>query len=147
MTCGRSLVFFWYVNDLWQVVGFLLIRQWLVAGRWFSSDTSMTCGRSLVFSEYVNDLWQVVGFLRIRQWLVAGRWFSPDTSMTCGRSLVFSGYSLFLQPIKTDRHDITEIMLKVTLNTITLTTIPAFHTYNFECTWWRVFQKGAVSNK
>jgi hypothetical protein len=41
------------------------------------------------------------------QWLVAGRWFSPSTP-------VFSTN-------KTDRHDITEILLKVVLNTITLT--------------------------
>jgi hypothetical protein len=38
---------------------------------------------------------------------VAGRWFSPSTP-------VFSTN-------KTDRHDITEILLKVVLNTITLT--------------------------
>jgi hypothetical protein len=37
------------------------------------------------------------------QWLATGRWFSPVSSTT-----------------KTDRHDITEILLKVTLNTITL---------------------------
>ena len=33
-------------------------------------------------------------------------------SVTCDRSVVFSGYSGFL------RHDITEILLKVVLNTI-----------------------------
>ena len=37
--------------------------------------------------------------------------------MTCDRSVVFSGYSGFLDH-KTDRHDITEILLKVALNTI-----------------------------
>jgi hypothetical protein len=36
-------------------------------------------------------------------------------SVTCDRSVVFSGYSGFLH------HDITEIVLKVLLNTITLT--------------------------
>jgi hypothetical protein len=40
-------------------------------------------------------------------WLATGRWFSPDT-------LVSSTY-------KTDRHDIAEMLLKVVLNTITLT--------------------------
>ena len=40
--------------------------------------------------------------------------------MTCDMSVVFSGYSGFLH-YKTDRHDITEILLKVALNTITLT--------------------------
>ena len=36
-------------------------------------------------------------------------------SVTCGMSEVFSGFFN-----KTDRHDITEILLKVALNTITL---------------------------
>jgi hypothetical protein len=46
---------------------------------------------------------------------VAGQWFSPIT--------LVSSIS------KTDRHDITEILLKVALNTITLTL-----TYCFVCT-------------
>jgi hypothetical protein len=37
--------------------------------------------------------------------------------MTYGRSVVFSEYSGFLHN-KTDHHDITEILLKVALNTI-----------------------------
>ena len=44
----------------------------------------------------VGDLWQVGGFPRVL-------WFPP--------------------PNKTDHHDITEILLKVTLNTITLTLV------------------------
>ena len=39
--------------------------------------------------------------------------------MTYGRSVVFSVYSVLAN--KTDRHDITEVLLKVALNTITLT--------------------------
>jgi len=39
-------------------------------------------------------------------------------SVTCDRSVVFSGSSTN----KTDRHDITEILLKVALNTIKQTT-------------------------
>ena len=38
---------------------------------------------------------------------MAGRWFSPDTPVPSTN--------------KTDRHDITEILLKVALNTINLT--------------------------
>ena len=38
------------------------------------------------------------------QWLLASRWFSPGTPVSSTN--------------KTDRHDITEILLKVTLNTI-----------------------------
>ena len=41
-------------------------------------------------------------------------------SVTCDRSVVLSGSSGFL-PNKTDRHDITEILLKVVLNTINQT--------------------------
>jgi hypothetical protein len=44
---------------------------------------------------------------KVCQWLAAGRWFSP-----------FSGYSVS-SINKTDHHDITEILLKVTLNTLT----------------------------
>ena len=39
------------------------------------------------------------------QWLAIGRWFSPGTPVSSTN--------------KTDRHDITEILLKVVLNTIT----------------------------
>ena len=44
---------------------------------------------------------------KVWQWLAAGRWFSPGTPVS--------------STDKTDRHDITEILLKVALNTITLT--------------------------
>ena len=40
------------------------------------------------------------------QWLAAGRWFSPDTPGSSINNI--------------DRHDITGILLKVALNTITL---------------------------
>ena len=43
----------------------------------------------------------------VYQCLVADRWFSPGTPISSNN--------------KTDRHDITEILLKVALNTITLT--------------------------
>ena len=42
---------------------------------------------------------------KVCQWLVAGRWFSPGTQVSSIN--------------KTDRHDITEILLNVALNTIT----------------------------
>ena len=40
-------------------------------------------------------------------------------NVTCSRSVVFFGYSVS-SINKTDRHEITEILLKVALNTITL---------------------------
>ena len=44
---------------------------------------------------------------KVCQWLAAGRWFSPGTPVSSTN--------------KTDCHHITEILLKVALNTITLT--------------------------
>jgi len=43
---------------------------------------------------------------KVCQWLVAGQWFSPGTPVSSTN--------------KTDRHDITEILLKVALNTLTV---------------------------
>ena len=42
---------------------------------------------------------------QVCQWLAAGQWFSPGIPISSTN--------------KTDRHDITEILLKVVLNTIT----------------------------
>jgi hypothetical protein len=47
---------------------------------------------------------------KICQWLVAGQWCSLSTPVSSTN--------------KTDHHDITKILLKVTLNTITLTLTP-----------------------
>jgi len=44
---------------------------------------------------------------KVCQWLAAGRWFSPGSPVSSSN--------------KTDRHEITEILLKVALNTTTLT--------------------------
>jgi hypothetical protein len=55
-------------------------------------------------------MWDVLGTTlcdEVCQWLAAGLWFSPGTP-------VFS-------TDKTDHHDIAEILLKVALNTITIT--------------------------
>ena len=50
-------------------------------------------------------------FNKLCQWLVTSRWFSPYTPVSSTN--------------KTCRHDIAEILLKVALNTITLTPNPA----------------------
>jgi hypothetical protein len=52
---------------------------------------------------------------------MAGRWFSPDTPISSTK--------------KTDRHDISEVLLKVALNTITpvfllLTVLPVLSFYD-----------------
>jgi hypothetical protein len=46
---------------------------------------------------------------KVCQWLATGRWFSSGTSVSSTN--------------KTDHHDITKILLKVALNTITITTL------------------------
>ena len=54
---------------------------------------------------------------KVCQWLATGRW-------------VFSGYSRFPPPIKkTDNYDITEILLKVALNTIKQTNNSIFRSW------------------
>ena len=47
---------------------------------------------------------------KVCQWLATGRWFSPDPPVSSTN--------------KSDRHDITEILLKVVLNSIKQTTKP-----------------------
>jgi len=50
---------------------------------------------------------------------------------TCDRLVVFSGYSVS-STNKTDHQDITELLLKVALNTITPTPIPTFGVLDHE---------------
>jgi len=52
---------------------------------------------------------------KVCQWLATGRWFSPGPQVSSTN--------------KTDRHDITEILLKVALNTIKQTNIIYFSLY------------------
>jgi hypothetical protein len=52
---------------------------------------------------------------KVWQWLATGRWIYPSTSVSSTN--------------KTDHHDITEILLKVALNTITLT-LTLIYDYN-----------------
>ena len=48
-------------------------------------------------------------YVMVFQWLVAGRWFSSGSPLSCTN--------------KTDRHDITETLRKVALNTTTITSM------------------------
>jgi hypothetical protein len=54
---------------------------------------------------------------KVCQWLAAGRWFSPGTPVSSTN--------------KTYRHDITEILLKVTLKTVILTLSPLLDMVSF----------------
>ena len=59
-----------------------------------------------VYSIEVIILYHITLCDKVCQWLATGRWFSPGTLVSSTN--------------KTDRHDITEILLKVVLSTITL---------------------------
>jgi hypothetical protein len=52
-------------------------------------------------------LYHIMLYQEVWQWLATGRWFSPDPLVSSTN--------------KTDCHDVTEILLKVALNTINLT--------------------------
>ena len=111
-----------FINDLWQVGGFLYtalcdkVYQWLVTCLWFRVSSNATHGEVYLLQHYViklvSDLWQVCGFLytalcdKVYQWLLTGLWFSPGTPVSSTN--------------ETDRHDITDILLKVALSTINL---------------------------
>jgi hypothetical protein len=58
--------------------------------------------------------------LKDKQFKVLNASNIDDLSVTCGRSVVFSG-TLVSSTNKTDGHDVTEMLLKVVLNTITQT--------------------------
>ena len=66
----------------------------------------------------LNPTYDLIGVLyttlcdKVCQWLAAGQWFSPVTQISSTN--------------KTDHHDIAEILLKVALNTKTLTPIMKF---------------------
>jgi hypothetical protein len=61
-----------------------------------------------IMSIYHFFFWFMV-FSRVCQWLAKGQWFSPCTEVSSTN--------------KTDHHDITEMLLSVALNTITLTLV------------------------
>ena len=71
---------------------------------WHTLSLVSQIGRSV---QYTIDKVDPTLYDKICQWLAVGRWFSPGTLVSSTN--------------KTDSHDITEILLKVAFNTITLT--------------------------
>ena len=70
---------------------------------------------------------------KVCQWLATGRWFSPCPKVSSTNA--------------TDRHDIPEILLKVTLNTITLTRYPLNCCEPSIHSFWRIDGKCKSNNK
>ena len=65
-------------------------------------------------------------------------------SETCERSVVFSGYSLVSSTNKTDRHNITEILLKVALNNIHQTICQRLILFVFPIYWFWAYLKKVI---
>jgi len=82
--------------------------SWLY-GSWVSNYLCSQCLSSLTLWVLIPLRWGVLDtsiWDKVCQWLAAGRWFSPGIPISSTN--------------KTDRHNITEILLKVELNTINL---------------------------
>ena len=118
--CVVNTCFIIVTTDKWLnsiICIFFLIKKPIVI--YLENNYSIT---TLVFwtskiqsgvTDHGNDLWMHIG-----AWANYHHW--PFTSTLC-RSMVFSGLISVSFTNKTDHHDITEILLKVALNTITLT--------------------------
>ena len=96
------------------------------AGSWIYNFICNQCLLSLKLRVRIplrRDVFNTTLCNKICQWLVAGRWLSLDTSVSSTN--------------KTDRHDISEIFLKVALSTIPITIANklSFCSFNFgHCT-------------
>jgi hypothetical protein len=85
-----NIMSFWHFISLYSLKNVITFM--------FACSFLSTCSWWGVFHTTLCD--------KVWQWLATGQWFSPGT--------------LFSFTNKTDRYDITEILLKVTLNTINL---------------------------
>ena len=97
----------WFLLNIKQAEGPL----WSWYGNWIYNYLCNQCLSSLSLWVRIPVGWCILDAKlcdNVRQLLVTGRWFSSATSVSSSN--------------KTDRHDLTEILLKVALNTI-LTTI------------------------
>ena len=104
-----------YVRHLNGMVPFLinwgLLWSWSY-GSWIYNYPCNQCLLPLTLWVWIPlrlDILDTTYNNKVCQWLVAGQWFSSGTPVSCN---------------KTDHHDITEILLKLALNTIILTPNP-----------------------
>ena len=80
----------------------LLLWSWSY-GSWISNYMCNQCLSPLTFEYRSCEVFDTTLSDNACQWIAAVRWFSPDTQASS---------------TKTDRHDITEILMKMVLNTI-----------------------------
>jgi hypothetical protein len=94
-------------KHLWKVLYNVCSKQnerWVTQAQWEPTEPLVYCPISwLIFACPLLD------FMFFIQWLTTGQWFSPGIPVSSTN--------------KTDSHDITDILLKVALNIITLTLI------------------------
>jgi len=91
------------------VVGLLCNTRIIFWDRMVVGIDSYVCSQCIsqltwVRIRYMRVVFNTTLYDKVCQWLVAGRWFSPGTPVSSTN--------------KTDRHDITEILLKMAWNTI-----------------------------
>jgi hypothetical protein len=111
-------------SGIWAVMFHMLVRGYQFCLYFYGIST---CSDNLLCTTWYNGIWLinlwrcVLGTTlcdNVCQWLVACRWLSLISSTN-----------------KTDRHDVTEILLKITLNTIILP-LPPFRLITGMCTAW-----------
>ena len=93
-----------------EIVRAVMFRDRMVVG--FTTTWAFSAYHHLSCEFNSRSWWGIIDTTlcdKVCQWLAVCWWFSPGTPVSLGYSN------------KTDRHDITEILLKVALNTITLT--------------------------
>ena len=112
----QPIFFFFFSIILHTIIGEIV---YLILEKWGPSWSYGSCIYNYLCNQYLSPLtlWVQIqprrGVLditlcdKVCQWLAAGRWFSRGTQVSSTN--------------KTDHHDINEILLKVALNTITLT--------------------------
>jgi hypothetical protein len=103
---GSLFLFFlyWWIVANYCLNSFFMIGSWS-NGNWIHNYQCNQCLSPLKLWVRIQLILDTTLCNKVCQWLTAGWWFSPGTPVSSIN--------------KTDCHDITEILLKVVLNTIT----------------------------
>ena len=98
-------------------------------GNWIYNYLCNQCLSPLTLWVWIPLRWGILDTTlcdKVCQWLVTGRWFSPGTPVSSAN--------------KTDCHYITEILLKVALDTITLTLTPLDIIIHCRCICYKIIE-------